>query len=118
MITSRRILLKTRKCSDQIYRENQNEYFDFNFPPPPREIVPFVRLCVKIWNSQTGNRCQYETAHALCVQDNKSKTTHSEYVILTDFPLQQWLRECASLLRSTYTGCLSQDLNKPQISEQ
>ena len=29
----------------------------------------------------------------------KAKNTHSEYVILTDCPLQQWLQERASLLR-------------------
>jgi hypothetical protein len=31
--------------------------------------------------------------------------THSEYVKLTAFPLQQWLHECASLLRYTYIVC-------------
>jgi hypothetical protein len=28
--------------------------------------------------------------------------THSEYIILATFPLQQWLHECASMLRDTY----------------
>jgi len=32
--------------------------------------------------------------------------THSEYVILIDFPMQQWLRERASTLRYTYTAFL------------
>jgi hypothetical protein len=32
--------------------------------------------------------------------------THSEYVILIDFPQQQWLRERASVLRYTYISCL------------
>jgi hypothetical protein len=31
--------------------------------------------------------------------------THSEYVILTVFPLQQWLHERASMLRYTYIAC-------------
>jgi hypothetical protein len=31
--------------------------------------------------------------------------TNSEYVILTAFPRQQWLRERASMLRYTYTAC-------------
>jgi len=38
-----------------------------------------------------------------------TKVTHtytcSEYVIITAFPLQQWLDECASLLRFTYIDC-------------
>ena len=31
--------------------------------------------------------------------------THSVYVILIAFPLQQWLHERVSLLRHTYTAC-------------
>ena len=34
-------------------------------------------------------------------QDNE----HSDYVILTAFPLQQWEHERASLLRYTYIAC-------------
>jgi hypothetical protein len=36
----------------------------------------------------------------------KATNTHSEYVILTAFPLQEWLHERASLLRY-YVRCLS-----------
>ena len=32
----------------------------------------------------------------------KATDTHSEYVVLTAFPLQQWLRERAPMLRYTY----------------
>jgi hypothetical protein len=32
----------------------------------------------------------------------KAKSTHSEYVILIAFSLQQWLHEHASMLRYTY----------------
>ena len=32
--------------------------------------------------------------------------THAQYVILTAFPLQQWLQERASMLRYMYIGCL------------
>jgi len=35
----------------------------------------------------------------------KATNTHSEYVILITFPLQQWLCECASMLRYKYTVC-------------
>jgi hypothetical protein len=31
--------------------------------------------------------------------------THSEYVILIAFPLQQWLHEHACMLRYTYIAC-------------
>jgi len=34
------------------------------------------------------------------------KHTHTGYVILLAFPLQQWLHERASVLRYTYIVCL------------
>ena len=37
----------------------------------------------------------------------KATDTHSQYVILTVFPRQQWLREGASVLRYTYIGSTS-----------
>ena len=36
----------------------------------------------------------------------KATNTHSEYVILIAFPLQQWLHERASMLRYTCIACL------------
>jgi hypothetical protein len=36
----------------------------------------------------------------------KATNTHSQYVILIAFPLQQWLHERASLIRYTYIVCL------------
>jgi hypothetical protein len=35
----------------------------------------------------------------------KDDNKHSDYVILTAFPLQQWSQERASLLRYTYIAC-------------
>jgi hypothetical protein len=36
----------------------------------------------------------------------KATDTHSEYVILIAFPLQQWLHEGASMLCHAYIACL------------
>jgi hypothetical protein len=36
----------------------------------------------------------------------KATDTHSDYIILIAFPLQQWLRECASMISYTYIACL------------
>ena len=36
----------------------------------------------------------------------KATNTHSQYLTLTAFPLQQWLHEGAWVLRYTYIGCL------------
>jgi len=37
----------------------------------------------------------------------KATYTHSEYVIIIVFPLQQWLNERASMLRYMYIQCLN-----------
>ena len=37
----------------------------------------------------------------------KATNTHSQYVILISFPLQQWLHDRASMLRYTYITCLA-----------
>jgi hypothetical protein len=51
-------------------------------------------------------------AHAHCILDTHGyKHTFSEYVRLTAFPPQQWLRERASVLSYTYIACLVNTLN-------
>jgi len=42
----------------------------------------------------------------------KSINTHSEYVILIDFPLQQWLQENASMLPYTTLSLLFRNKKK------
>ena len=37
----------------------------------------------------------------------KATNSHSEYVIIIAFPLQQWLYERVSMLRYTYTASLA-----------
>jgi len=51
-------------------------------------ILPFMRYCGKILLNREGHRWQYG-----------STNTHSVYVLLTAFPLQQWLPERACTLR-------------------
>jgi len=41
-------------------------------------------------------------------EGNIAKNTHTEYVILNSFVLQQWLHEHALVLRYTYTDSLVQ----------
>jgi len=36
----------------------------------------------------------------------KTTNTHSEYAVLIAFPLQQWLKKYASMLRYMYISCL------------
>jgi len=95
-IISRSLVLRMRNVSDIICRGNQNTHFVFS-------------------NLFLGNRTVYEIMwkniveqgrpHAHCVLDN-SGHTHSLYVILIAFPLQQWLHKRASMLRYAWIACL------------
>ena len=90
------VLLRMRNVSDKRSRENQNTHFMcYNFF---LKIVTFTRWCGKIWYSRTGHRGQYNTAHVHCMLVNNATDSHSEYVKLTAFPRQKWLRESASVL--------------------
>jgi hypothetical protein len=94
-----------RNVSDKSCRENQNTHFMFriifvenraayeimwkNIVEPDRPQVAVLRMRIAYWITKATN-------------------TNSEYAILTAFPLQQWLNERASMLRSTYIACLVQ----------
>ena len=62
------ILLRMRKFSDKICRENQNTHFMFNniFP----KIMTFMRQCGKIWYSRTCHSWQYNMVHVFCMLGN------------------------------------------------
>jgi hypothetical protein len=67
-------------------------YFQLSFFP---KIVPFVIVLFNVVESnrpRTIGRMRF----ACCIPTTTN--THSEYVILTAFPFQQWLHECASIL--------------------
>jgi len=94
-IISRSYLLRMRNVSDKSCRENQNTHLVFsNF---------FRKSCLLCENVEKYCRAGQATddimAHAHFVLDTEGyKYTHSEYVILIAFPLQQWLHERASML--------------------
>jgi hypothetical protein len=51
------------------------------------ELINIIRhMCIAFWITRYG--------------------THSEYVVLINFPWQQWLREGAQMLCYTYIVCL------------
>ena len=58
-----------------------------NTVQPGRPQMTIWRMCIACWVPKATN-------------------THSEYVILIAFPLQQWFHERASVLRNTYTAYL------------
>jgi hypothetical protein len=103
MIISCWILLRMRKFSDKLCRQNQNTRFMFN--------ISFRKSC-RLWD----NLEKYGTARQ-DTDDNiirrmrfacwitKATDTHSKCAIVIAFPWQQWLRKCASILR-LYGHCL------------
>ena len=88
--------------SDKSCTENQNTHFVFsNFFSENRAVYEIMckntvqpgRPQMTIWRMRVA--CQIP-----------KDTTHSEYVIIIAFPVQQWLHEQAPMLRYTYTACL------------
>jgi len=54
---------------------------------------------------RVGQATDDNMAHAHCMLDNQGYT-HTQYIILIAFPLQQWLQERTSVLWYTYIACL------------
>jgi hypothetical protein len=95
-----------RYVSDKSCRENQNTFcVQYRPPPPPPKIMPFMRL--KKYDTARQD-ADDNVVWRMCCPCSVTKTTdtHSEYVILTAFSPQQWLRERVSLLRYTYSAYL------------
>jgi len=59
------------------------------------------RLCTNVEKySRAGQATEDNMAHAHCMLDPpKAANTPSEYVVLTPFPLQQWMHERFSMFR-------------------
>jgi hypothetical protein len=60
-----------------------------------------VEKYCRAWQATDDNM-----AHADCMWITNATKTHSEYIIVIVFALQEWLHERASLLRYTYIVCL------------
>ena len=65
-----------------------------------------------MWKNTTERGRPEMTKWCMCIEYwiPKAKNTHSQYVILISFPLQQWLYECASTLRYSYIACLATNM--------
>ena len=91
-------MLRIRNISHKICRENQNTHFVFS------NFVFFSEnraFCEKMWKKNTVKRGRPQMTIwriRIACQITKATNTHSEYVTLIPFPLQQWLHERASIL--------------------
>jgi hypothetical protein len=84
-----------KSVSDRAYREVQSTHFRPNF---------FFKKKLYSWTATDDNiigRIRFECWII------KATNTHSEYIIPTVFPLQQWLYERASILRNTHIARLA-----------
>ena len=102
MVIRRSLLLRMKNFSDRIWRENQNTHFMFN-------NLIFRKSC-RLWGHEekfgrSRQAIDANVANARCMLDNKTINIYLQYVTLHGFPLQQWLRELASLLRYMYNAC-------------
>ena len=76
----------------------------FDFPRPPEDRAVYE---VTWRNTAEPGGLRMTTSQmriACCITTDTN--THSKYVILIVFHLQQWLQVRASMLRYTYTACL------------
>ena len=92
----RRVLLRMMNISDKVCRENQSTHFVFS--------IFFYRAVSEIMRKKVVERGTHMTTWCTCIARLITKATHTQYVILTAFPLQQWLQECVAVL---YVHCLS-----------
>ena len=100
MVLSRSVLLRMRNVSDKRCTENQNTRFVFSKSSPPspnRAILELV--CKNIVEPDRPQMTIWRMRIACCIPNTTN--THSDYVMLIAFPLQQRLHERASMLRCT-----------------
>jgi hypothetical protein len=100
VIISRSVLPRIRNVLDKWCRENQNPHFVFS-----KCFSENLAVCENVENY---GRARLATENNIIRRKLKPKATntHSEYVVLIPFPLQQWLHERTSMLCYTYIVCL------------
>jgi hypothetical protein len=117
-----------RNVANEMCCENQNTHFMFKtFFSENRVVVCLIITCKWLLPGGSGTTVRHGTHRdnvgkyggVRCAANDsivwrmrignritEATDMHSDYVILIAFPLQQWLRERASLLRYTYITCL------------
>jgi hypothetical protein len=94
--------LTLRSVSDKRI-ENKTHFTLSNSPPPESRAVYEIMLknIVQPGRPQMTIWCMRSACWV-----TKATKTHSDYVVIMNFPLQRWLRERASMSRCTYAACL------------
>jgi len=76
----------------------------YNFSPP--KIVAFVRYVEKYCTARQATYDNTILRMRIACWTPKATNTESKCVIICAVPLQQWLHECALMLRYTYIACI------------
>jgi hypothetical protein len=103
MIISRLILLRMKNVSGKNCRENQNTLFLFHKIFPENCALYEIMRKNNRARQTTDDNITWRMRFACWI--TKVPDTHSEYVIRTAFPRQQWLRERAPVFLCTYIAC-------------
>jgi len=90
--------------SDKSCRKNQDTFYAQY--PPPRKSCPLWDNAEKYCTGRQATHDNIIRRMGISCLINKATDAHPEYVIPIAFPLQQWLRERASILRFAYTACI------------
>jgi hypothetical protein len=99
MIISRSVLLKMRHVSDKIVKKIKTHVlFSVTFFSENHAVYEIVWRNIADPDRPQITIIRYTRIACLL---HRATYIHSEYVILIAFPLQQWLREPAAVLRYT-----------------
>ena len=104
MILSRWIILSIRNVSYEGSIENETTHSVFSNIFFSLENLAVYEI---IWKNIVDQARSQTTVRRMCIACwiPKATDTHSEYVILIAFPLQQWLSEHGSMSRYPYNAC-------------
>ena len=89
-------------------RENQNKTFYVHSPLQ----MPFMKYCGKMFRARPVTEDSMAHAHFTLDSCGYKYTLRTFNIV---FPLQQWLRECASMLCYMYIACLVQMINLEKL---
>jgi len=101
LIISCSFILRMRNVLEKSCKENQNTHFIFS------DFFKKLYCLWDMWKNIVEPDRQHMTTWLMCLACwmSKATSTHSEYIILIDFPLQQWLHEHSPVLHYTYIAC-------------
>jgi hypothetical protein len=83
LIISCLLLLRIKNVSDKSCKENQNTHFMFS---------NFLKNCA-VYNMEKYCGAGQATDNMATCWKPKATNSHVDYVVLVDFPLQQWLHD-------------------------